>query len=160
MCCFLFSQGSFFFFFYLIFVVVQSLTHVQLCDPMNCNMPGSPVLTISHSLLKLMSIESVMLSNHLIPCPLFSFCLQSFPASGSFSISWLYPVIPVNIQGWFDLCFTLSGLPEMSVSTWMCIIVKRVKATQTFCGRFLYTAALVTPSLVVAGHAGTRFCWG
>ena len=35
---------------------------------------------------KLMSIESVMPSNHLILCrPLQSFCLQSFPASGSFS---------------------------------------------------------------------------
>ena len=98
-CCFLFSQG-FFFFFYLIFVVViQSLIHVQLCDPMNCNMPSSPVLTVFQSLLKFMSIESVMPSNHLILCPPLSFCLQSFPASGSFSMSQLYPVIPMNIQG-------------------------------------------------------------
>ena len=29
-------------------------------------MPGSSVFTVSHSLLKFMSIESVMLSNHLI----------------------------------------------------------------------------------------------
>ena len=38
------------------------------CDPMNCNMPGLPVLTVSRSLLKLMLIESVMASNHLILC--------------------------------------------------------------------------------------------
>ena len=37
--------------------------------------------TISQSLLRFISIESVMLSNHLILCSPFSFCLQSFPAS-------------------------------------------------------------------------------
>ena len=43
--------------------------------------------TISQSLLKLMRIESVMPSNHLIlDCP-FSFCSQSFPASGFFPMS-------------------------------------------------------------------------
>ena len=35
---------------------------------MDCSMPGFPEFTISWSLLKLMSIESVMLSNHLILC--------------------------------------------------------------------------------------------
>ena len=42
-------------------------------------------VTNSWSLLKLMSFESVMPSNHLILCRPFSFCLQSFPASGSLS---------------------------------------------------------------------------
>ena len=40
---------------------------LTLCDPMDCSMPGLPVRTNSWSLLKLMSIESVMPSNHLIP---------------------------------------------------------------------------------------------
>ena len=35
---------------------------------MDCSTPGFPVLTNSQSLLKLMSIESVMPSNHLILC--------------------------------------------------------------------------------------------
>ena len=35
-----------------------------------------------------MSNESVMPPNHLILCHLFSFCLPSFPASGSFHIGW------------------------------------------------------------------------
>ena len=35
---------------------------------MDCSTPGLPVLTNSQSLLKLMSIESVMPSNHLILC--------------------------------------------------------------------------------------------
>ena len=39
----------------------------------------------SRSLLKLMSIESVMPSNHLIFCCPFFSCLQSFSASGFFS---------------------------------------------------------------------------
>ena len=50
----------------------------------------------------------------------FSFCLQSFPASGSFPMSQLFPsgsqsigastsasVLPFNLQGWFPLGFWL-----------------------------------------------------
>ena len=48
---------------------------------------------------------------------LFSFCLQSFPASGSFPMSWLLAsrgqsiaisasALPMNIQGWFPLGLT------------------------------------------------------
>ena len=40
-----------------------------LCYPMDWNRPDFPVFTISWSLLKLMSIESVMPFNHLILCP-------------------------------------------------------------------------------------------
>ena len=70
----------------------------------------------SQSLLKLISIESVMPSNHFILFVLFSSCLQSFPASGSFPMSQFFPlggqsiratasasVLPVNIQEWFPL---------------------------------------------------------
>ena len=100
-------------------LVVQSLTCVWLCDPMNCSMPGVPVLTISLSLLKLMCIELVMPSNHLIPCGPISFCPPSFPASGSFPVSKLFAsheqstgpsasasILPINIQGWFSLGLT------------------------------------------------------
>ena len=54
------------------------------CDRMDYSMPGS---FISWSLLKFMSIELVALSNHLIFCCPFSFCLQSSPASGSFPLN-------------------------------------------------------------------------
>ena len=49
-------------------------------------------LSISNpqSLLKLMSIELVMPSNHLILCIPFSSCLKSFPASGSFQVSQFF----------------------------------------------------------------------
>ena len=47
-------------------------------------------ITNSRSLLKLMSIKSVMWSNHLILCrPLLS-CIQSCPASGSFPMSQFF----------------------------------------------------------------------
>ena len=46
--------------------------------------------TISQSLLKLMSIELVMPSNHLIFCVPCSSCLQSFPATGSFLMSQFF----------------------------------------------------------------------
>ena len=53
-------------------VVVQFLSHVQLCHPMDCSMPGFPVHPQLQSLLKLMSIDLVMPSNYLILCrPLF-----------------------------------------------------------------------------------------
>ena len=71
-------------------IVVQSLSQVWLFDPMDCSPPGFPVL---HS--------SRVFSNS---CPLsqwyhptisssvthFSFCPQSFPASGSFLMSRLF----------------------------------------------------------------------
>ena len=54
------------------FSSIQSPSHVQLCDSMNCSMPG---LLVHHQLAEStqpMSIKSVMPSNHLIFChPLF-----------------------------------------------------------------------------------------
>ena len=48
----------------------SSVAHfcLTLCDPMDCSTLGSLSTTNSQSLLKLMSIESVMPSNHLILC--------------------------------------------------------------------------------------------
>ena len=100
------------------FSSVQSLSPVQLfATPWTAAHQTSLSTTNSWSLLKLMSIESVMLSNYLILCHSFSFCLQSFPASGSFpmnqlftsvgkSIGALASVLPVNIQGCFPLGLT------------------------------------------------------
>ena len=50
--------------------VFSSVTQscLTLCDPMNRSMPGLPVLTNYLSSLRLTSIESVMLSSHLILC--------------------------------------------------------------------------------------------
>ena len=59
-----------------------------LCDPMDCSMPGFPVhhqLTNAQSLLKLMSTESVMPSNHLILCPPLLLLPSIFPSIRVFS---------------------------------------------------------------------------
>ena len=71
---------------------VQWLSPILLfATPSTAACQGPPSFTISHSLLKFMSIELVMASNHLILCSLFSYCLQSFPVLGSFQMSWLFP---------------------------------------------------------------------
>ena len=52
---------------------------------MDCFMPGFPVLTISWSLLKLMSIESVMPSNYLVVCHPLLLLPSIFPSIRDFS---------------------------------------------------------------------------
>ena len=72
------------------FSSVQSLSDVRLfVTPWTAARQASLSITNSQSLLKLMSIELVMPSNHLIPVVPFSSHLQSFPASGSFQ--WVSP---------------------------------------------------------------------
>ena len=91
---------------------IESLSRVQLfVTSCTAACQASLSITIPPSLLKLMSIESVMLSNHLILCR--SLLLPSiFPASGSFPMSQFFPscgqsigasasasALPMNIQG-------------------------------------------------------------
>ena len=56
-----------------------------LCDPMDCKTQASLSITISQSLLKLMSIESVMPSNHLILCHPLLLLPSLFPSIRVFS---------------------------------------------------------------------------
>ena len=73
-----------------ILVVVQLLKHVLLFPtPWTAAYQASLFFTISQSLLKFLSIESVMLTILSSNSP-FSFCLQSFQASGSFPVSQLF----------------------------------------------------------------------
>ena len=112
-------------FFFLLFIIswalcsstnsclaVQSLSCVPLfVTPWTAALQANLSFIISSSLLRLMSIVSVMPSKHLI--------LQSFPASGSFLISQFFSsggwrigvsasasVLPMNIQDWFPLGLT------------------------------------------------------
>ena len=99
---------------------VQSLSHVWLfVTPWTAAHQASLSNTNSKSLLKLVSIESVMPSNHLILChPLLlppsifpsirSFSMSRFFASGcqSAGISASASVLPMNIQDWFPLGWT------------------------------------------------------
>ena len=100
--------------------VVQLLSHVQIfVIPCTAVLQASLSFNISWNLLKLMSIESVMLSIHLVLCLPLSSCLQTFPASGSFLMSRLFTscgqsirasalasVLLENIQDWSPLGWT------------------------------------------------------
>ena len=75
----------------LLWHVVQLLSYVLLFVTSGTAAHQAPLsFTISWNLLKLMSIESVMPSNHLVLCYPLLLLLQSFPASGSFLMSWLF----------------------------------------------------------------------
>ena len=98
-------------------VAVQSLSPVQLfVTPWTAARQASLSFTLSLSLLKLMSMESMMTSNYLILChPLLlpsifpsigSFPMSQFFASGSQNIGASASVLPMRIQGWFPLGLT------------------------------------------------------
>ena len=91
-----------------------------LCDPMDCSTTSLPV---HHQLLDLAQThvhqvgDAIQPSSSVVP---FSSCPQSLPASGSFQTSQLFAsggqstgasasasVLPMNIQDWFPLGWTL-----------------------------------------------------
>ena len=102
------------------FSSVQLLSHVLLfATPWTAARQASLSITNSRSFFKLMSIVSVMPSNHLSSSVVPFSCLQSFPASGSFQMSQFFTsggqsigvsastsVLPMNIQDWFPLGWT------------------------------------------------------
>ena len=70
--------------------VRHDFTTTLLETPWTAAHQASLSITNSLSLLKLMSFVSLMPSNHLTLCCPFSSCPQSFPASGSLPMSWLF----------------------------------------------------------------------
>ena len=102
-----------------VYWIVQSLSLVWLlAAPWTVALQASQSFTISWSLFKLISIESVMLSNHLILCHLLLLpsvfpSIRVFSSGSAFPIRWptfgasaLALVLPVSIQGWFPLGLT------------------------------------------------------
>ena len=101
------------------FSLVQLLSHVRLCDPMDCSTPVCLSITTPRTCSN--SCPSSQwyhptVSSSVVP---FSSCLQSLPASGSFRTSQLFPwggqsigvsasasVLPVNTQDWAPLGWT------------------------------------------------------
>ena len=67
--------------------VFQSLSHVQLYDPMDCSTPGFLVLHCLPVCSNSCSVSWWCYLTILFSSALFSFCLQSFPKSGSFPMS-------------------------------------------------------------------------
>ena len=136
---------------------VQSLSHVWLLvTPWIAACQASLPITNSWSLLKLMSIESMMPSNHLILCRPFSSCPQSLPASGSFLMSQLFTwggqstgvsasasVLPMNTQDWSPWGWT--GWISLQ-SKWLSRVFSntRVQKHQFFLLTFLYSPTLTS----------------
>ena len=58
------------------------------CDPMDCSTPGFPVLTVSGSLFKLLSIELVIPSTHFILCPPLLLLSSILPSIRVFPSMW------------------------------------------------------------------------
>ena len=102
------------------FSSVQSLSRIQLfATPWITAHQASLSITNSQSSHKLMCIESVMPSSHLILCHPFLFLPPFLPASGSFPMSQLFTwdgqtigvlawtsVLPVNTEDWSPLGWT------------------------------------------------------
>ena len=99
-------------------VVVQSLSHVQLFTTPQTQHTSRPCSLLSPRVCSnscpLSQWCHPNISSSLAP---FSSCLQSFPASGSSPMSWLFTsggqsigasasVLPKNTQGWFPLGLT------------------------------------------------------
>ena len=76
-----------------VIVAVQLLSRVRLfAIPCTAAHQASLSLTISRSLLKLMSLESMMPSSHLIFCCPLLFLFSVFPSNRIFSSQWAVPV--------------------------------------------------------------------
>ena len=92
---------------------VQSLSCMPLCKPMDCSRPGQASLSItnSRSLLKLISIESVMPSSNLIFCHPFLFLPSIFPIIRIFSTE---SVLHIRWLEYWSFSFSISSSNEYS----------------------------------------------
>ena len=63
---------------------------LTLCNPMDCSTPGFPVLNylLDFAQMYVHWVDDAIQPSH--PLSPFSSCPQSFPASGPFSVNWLF----------------------------------------------------------------------
>ena len=94
------------------FSSVQSLSCVgPLTTPLIAAHQASLSITNSQSLLKLMSIESVMPSNHLILCPSLLLLPSIFPSIRVFTNE---SVLPIRWPKYWSISFSISPSKEYS----------------------------------------------
>ena len=102
--------------------VIQSC--LTSCDPMNCAMQASMSFTISQSLLKLMSIESLMPSNYLILChpllllPSIFSTIRAFSHESALCITWpKYWSFSINPSNEYSelICFRIDWFDFLAV---------------------------------------------
>ena len=84
---------------------------LTICDPMDCSTPGLPVHHNTWSLLKLMSIETVMRSNHLILCHPLLLPPSIFPSNKVF---WNESVLHIRWPKYWSFSFSISPSNEYS----------------------------------------------
>ena len=101
--------------FSVLILVVQFSSVAQsrptLCNPMDRSMPASLSVTNSWSLLKLMAIESVMSSNHLILCRPLLLLPSIFPSIRIFSSE---TVLHIRWPKYWSFSFSISPSNEYS----------------------------------------------
>ena len=89
--------------------VVQSCP--TLCSPMDCSMPGLPVITNSRTPLRLRTTESVMPSNYLILCHSLLLLPSIFPSIRVFSNE---SVLCIRWPKYWSFSFSISLSNEYS----------------------------------------------
>ena len=89
-----------------------------LCDPVDCSIPGFLVLHYLQEFAQLMSIESVIPSNHLILCHPLLLLLSIFPSIRIFSNEW---ALHIRWPNYWDFSFNISPSNEYS-----CLISFRI----------------------------------
>ena len=108
---------------------ISSFAQSCLCNPMDCSMTTSLSMASSQNLLKLISIESVMSSHHLILCRPLLLLPSNFP-----SIS-LFPNESIHRIRWpkyWSFSFSISpssehpGLISLGKTGWISLLSKRL----------------------------------
>ena len=123
------------------------------CDPPGCSAPGFPGLHCLPEFAQTHVHELVVLFNQIILCHPFSFCPQSFPASGSFLRSQLFTsdgqnigasasVLSMNIQHWFPLGWT--GLISLQSKGLLRVFSNTTDQKHQFCTQLLQKAIALT----------------
>ena len=142
--------------------------------PWTAAFQASLSFTISQSLLRFMSIESVMLSNHVILCHSLHILPSIFASIRVFSnelafhlrgknigVSASAPVLPMNIQSWFSLGSTgLISLKSKGLS-------RVFSSTTNSKGSILHHSAFLLPNKppetqnlkIINNYSCTRVNW-
>ena len=141
--------------------VLQSLSDIRLfATPWTAARQASLSFPVSPSLLKLMSVESMMPSNHLILCRPLLLLPPTLPASESFPMSQLFAwggqiigvsasasVLPMNTQDWSPLGWT----------GWISLQSKRLSRVFSSTTVWKHQFFRAQPSLWSNSHIHT--CW-
>ena len=141
---------------------------------MDCSTPGLPVHTNSWNLLKLMSIESVIPSNHLILChplllpPSFFPSIKVFSNESVHHVRWpkywnfIFSISPSNEYSGL-ICFRMNGLDLLAVQGTLKSFLQhqQFKSMNSSALSFLYSPTLTSTHDYWKNHSFdyTDLCW-